>query len=525
MPNSLSFTEPGLDRAWRLSSIGRLQSAIALLDELRRGGELEGGTPAAELVWLRAFLALATGRHDEAMRDAGDAIELFDTLGDPERRGMAVALLVWAATIVGDAPAIDEAFASLDCVDPDGVAACWLQNTIAIASWSAGEHDHARMWGHRACMSAERLGDDLLLGRWLNNAALALLAQGDVTEAVAMLERAASLSERMGDLWNLRVTLCNLAETCAETGRTDEADTHLIRAEATAWSCPDELSGRERLIFDEVRGTIRLGRGELALAIASLGESVALALRMNDLEIGTGASRKLAGAYADSGDYERAYRESLRSRELWERRANIASRRAARVAGIRLRTEELARRAASLQSDNQILSEEARRLAAEAERDPLTGLRNRRGLRALLQGLGQAHATVALAMVDIDHFKRINDEHSHAVGDEVIREVAATLAAAARPGHAFRLGGEEFLAILVDLAPGEAALHCERVRHAVETHRWGHGLRVTVSIGFAFARGGMAPHDMLREADARLYEAKRSGRNRVAGAAPAPVAA
>ena len=131
MPNSLSFTEPGLDRAWRLSSIGRLQSAIALLDDLRRGGELEGGTPAAELVWLRAFLAMATGRHDEAMRDAGDAIELFDTLGDPERRGMAVALLVWAATIVGDAPAIDEAFASLDCVDPDGVAACWLQNTIA----------------------------------------------------------------------------------------------------------------------------------------------------------------------------------------------------------------------------------------------------------------------------------------------------------------------------------------------------------------------------------------------------------
>jgi len=162
----------------------------------------------------------------------------------------------------------------------------------------------------------------------------------------------------------------------------------------------------------------------------------------------------------------------------------------------------------------------SRTMHALAMTDELTGLPNR---RAVLARLGEHLATgsdCAVLILDIDHFKAINDQHGHLVGDEVLRAVAGVVAGLLRgPLVGGRLGGEEFLLLLPDMDLDEAVQVGEQVRAAVaqlDTSRWFSGHPLSVSAGVAVAHpgpGGVA--DALRRADEALYEAKAAGRNRV----------
>ena len=156
------------------------------------------------------------------------------------------------------------------------------------------------------------------------------------------------------------------------------------------------------------------------------------------------------------------------------------------------------------------------------EVDVLTGLLNRRGfderLRRLMQR-GDAHPPV-LALLDVDHFKRINDTHGHAVGDAVLSGIGERLRETLRPlDLAVRLGGEEFAVIWVQAEAGGEARLGERLRDAVGAEAFATTagpVAVTVSVGVARAHGANeAPEAVFSRADAALYAAKRSGRDRV----------
>ena len=165
----------------------------------------------------------------------------------------------------------------------------------------------------------------------------------------------------------------------------------------------------------------------------------------------------------------------------------------------------------------------AGQLAELSSRDHLTGLANRRRLDAELDRLCEAdpHGGLALAVTDLDHFKRVNDTHGHHVGDVVLQRVADVLARTARRGDvAARLGGEEFVLLMPSTTAEEAGACCERLRSAVAAIPFDDGvpgLRVTTSTGVAVAEPGSTPADLLRRADELLYAAKRAGKNRVAG--------
>ncbi len=153
--------------------------------------------------------------------------------------------------------------------------------------------------------------------------------------------------------------------------------------------------------------------------------------------------------------------------------------------------------------------------------DPLTGLLNRLALQRRFEEL-RTQATmsdgeVCMVIGDVDHFKRINDEHGHDCGDAVLAEVASALRTNLRSfSLLYRLGGEEFLALLPGVSAKEGAALAERLREAVQELQ-PRGLDVTISFGVASARGGAVAFGRLfGEADAWLYEAKRAGRNRVA---------
>jgi len=149
-------------------------------------------------------------------------------------------------------------------------------------------------------------------------------------------------------------------------------------------------------------------------------------------------------------------------------------------------------RALSLEHANRALSQEAERLARASFEDPLTGLYNRRRLDVELDNdLSHrgADRPFSVALVDIDFFKRINDGHSHQMGDEVLREVGALLRQSCRQGDlAVRYGGEEFALVFASAVAADAHIACERLRFAIERHPWQRlhpDLKVTVSIGVA----------------------------------------
>jgi diguanylate cyclase (GGDEF)-like protein len=160
--------------------------------------------------------------------------------------------------------------------------------------------------------------------------------------------------------------------------------------------------------------------------------------------------------------------------------------------------------------------------------DPLTGLLNRLALQRRFEELrtqaALSGAEVCMVIGDIDHFKRINDEYGHDCGDGVLAEVADALRTNMRSfSLLYRLGGEEFLAVLPGLDVEQGAALAGRLREAVQERR-PRGIDVTISFGVAAARGVDVVFDtMFAEADRRLYEAKRTGRNRIApGSGEAP---
>ena len=162
-----------------------------------------------------------------------------------------------------------------------------------------------------------------------------------------------------------------------------------------------------------------------------------------------------------------------------------------------------------------------------AATDPLTELPNRRSILAALDVAlapeRRVAGAIAVAMVDVDRFKDVNDRFGHQVGDEVLRTFARLAVASSRPDDLVgRYGGEEFLAIFDGVRDrGVATDKAERLRAAVQAHDWASlaaGLRATVSIGVAVVADGEEPATAVRRADHALYRAKGLGRNRVEAA-------
>jgi diguanylate cyclase (GGDEF)-like protein len=159
--------------------------------------------------------------------------------------------------------------------------------------------------------------------------------------------------------------------------------------------------------------------------------------------------------------------------------------------------------------------------------DALTGLANRRAFeRRFAEAVASRSASrgVALAMLDVDHFKSINDQYGHAAGDEALRVCAAAIrGAAGRWGFAARVGGEEFAVLMTDVSAADARRLADILRDAVARTpvRLGHRtVTVTVSVGLHHRAGGCASFDRaMQEADRCLYDAKTRGRNRVECAA------
>jgi two-component system, cell cycle response regulator len=179
-----------------------------------------------------------------------------------------------------------------------------------------------------------------------------------------------------------------------------------------------------------------------------------------------------------------------------------------------------------LREMTQTLSARSETFEHAALTDALTGMQNRRyfddALKEYLDEFRRIEKPIGLIVLDLDHFKTVNDTHGHDVGDEVLRQVAGCLKNFTRYHDiAARIGGEEFAVVAPNLDKEQLAKFAERIRRAVSDLVIESGnvrLKVTTSVGIASWDGKEAPDSFYRRADGMLYQAKRQGRNRVCAA-------
>ena len=164
----------------------------------------------------------------------------------------------------------------------------------------------------------------------------------------------------------------------------------------------------------------------------------------------------------------------------------------------------------------ELSAQREQQLTLASNTDQLTGLANRRACEARFQQLNAGPRKYAIIMLDIDHFKQVNDTHGHYEGDRVLRRVVNLLVGKLRPNDFIaRWGGEEFLIILESISSTDAKAVSDALCRSIEDGTANDTVPVTVSLGLAFSASGRAAMDTLKSADDALYASKTAGRNRV----------
>jgi diguanylate cyclase len=333
-------------------------------------------------------------------------------------------------------------------------------------------------------------------------------------------ERARALLLRQADPTYEVTILGNLGEVLVHQGELDAAEPLLLQSLALAVQRGMRAHAwRLRVSW----GMWLLARGRPAEALDSM---LALIDEAGELLPQQALIRARHVAYSACSRLQR-FEEALAHFEIVElterRRATAQLMAQSQLFVTRTETQQAEWRAEQARLDAARHSQRAAEWAESAQRDPLTGLGNRRHLdrrRAELLPQGQREqAPLVLALIDIDHFKAVNDRHGHATGDQVLVTLAQLLRENTRQTDVLtRYGGEEFLLLLPGMGRERATEFCERMRVRVAAYPWhtAHAadLRVTISIGLTAA----PPYDwntLLARADGALYAAKRGGRDRL----------
>ena len=190
------------------------------------------------------------------------------------------------------------------------------------------------------------------------------------------------------------------------------------------------------------------------------------------------------------------------------------------VSELEAKNEQLQLLVGKLAAIQGAIEDKNRKLEYLASRDPLTDCYNRRAMRERLDDefakAQNSGKDLVCIMLDIDHFKRVNDTYGHGVGDVVIKMVAQVVKEAVRDSDIVaRFGGEEFCVVLPNATVEQVKIIAKRCRMTIETQNCG-GVKVTSSFGIAaLSLGAKSPNDLIHQADEALYNSKQNGRNMV----------
>jgi diguanylate cyclase (GGDEF)-like protein len=444
----------------------------------------------------------------------------------------------------------------------------WSQSELALAASDLGDDALATTHLDRAWLLAGHGADLTLQQRLAVTEAVLASARGDTAQAQRAIQRQWALARRGHSPRQQAAALANLSDHAVKTGapgqglRAAEQGLALLGADGPAGLRSTLLNNA--MLSRAALGRIADARRDFESLQTSLAAAGATGRQLTSL-------REFSDALATAGDLPGALEMHHREQALAEQLTT--TNREAALAELRTRFDREAqqRRILLLERDNALsaaavanqalnqrlwaaaggvlalagvlllllvrrvrdtrrrLQDHQASLRVQSERDALTGVASRRHAQALLRTAGQADGgfSGALLMIDIDHFKQVNDGSGHAVGDQVLAEVARRIAATVRPQDLVaRWGGEEFLVHAPGLTPAECGDLARRVLLAVAgtpvAVAGAAPLRVTVSLGhgvFPLATHHLAlsPEQALNLADMALYTAKRLGRHRATG--------
>lgn len=474
------------------------------------------GSPRATLMLAQAQLGLHLGQFLEALGAAVEAGELFRSAGDLP--GVCDALAVSASTLR-----------------------------------AAGDHASALTTLEEAEGLAREVGDELRLGRVMRQIGVvsSLLgrhqhAHACLEEAMALLERHAPEDERRG----VRQSALNVFSRYLMSQDPAERSQPAMQAHLEDWLALAEeahAAGQTRVAL------MSWGNHAIQLRVAGRpAEAVAALQELLPRYRECGMQPNEALAHVEAGVALEALADLATARDHYQQARSLLDAASAPddrlqcLEGLAQCEEALGDPAAALAALKELRALEARRRddaarqallqrelrielarltsqwARQATQDALTGLANRRGFERWIAEhwprVEQGHM-LAVALVDLDHFKQINDRFGHALGDEVLKAVAKVLQQHIRGTDlAVRYGGEEFLLALADTGLPQAETLAQRIREALAAERWealAPTLQVTASFGVADAGEVLSPEALLALADRRLYAAKYGGRDRI----------
>jgi len=560
--------------------LGRIDASAGRADEVRRlAAELEtrpNGRPLARMLLAELQDRLGqTGRSGEMAQQALD--ELTPSCPPPQSQtvppGCDARVAFQALRLIARAQGARGEYAFADASLRRGLA--WAQalqdhnaigsmlGALAVNSQVRDEPAAAQQWMAQAWQLAQ--GDVSAMSRARMYESMIASRRGDRATQLTTLEEALRLAGQAGARRDVALLQNNLLDVYIHTDQPAKAVQLARLALPVVQSYGDQTVERtlrhnlsvalvQLRQFDaakrEIARVVEFAQGDFdpvrrALQLRELGEAYAKvgqwkeALRLYHEERALSAEtarrnresslqqlRLKYDSEAKQRDLELLRREqTLKARELGNRRlAQYVGVGLVALAGLSLLL--LGVMLARVREANRKLKANQSLLRAQSERDPLTDLANRRHFLAVMDRHAKDMFTGALLMIDIDHFKHVNDRHGHAAGDAVIVEVSRRIAQAVRAEDlVVRWGGEEFLVFARNVAPDQLQLLAERVLFIVggqPVQTAAGALRVTCSIGFAHfplppAQLALHWEQAVNWADMALYTAKSQGRNRARG--------
>lgn len=495
--------------------------AAAIANDLERNGE--GSLDAMSVTILRAIMRQRQGDLTGALDLALEGLRTPPS-DVPEHTNERAALHNLLGTLTTQLGGGDESIAHfqrareimLAVGHREGVAI--VSNNVGMALRENGRFDEALRCFDDALASVGTRHGGFLQAMLLGNAGLTLVEAGRLDEALGPLSDALRGVEELGILRGKGTANHNLGRLMLLRGELGRAEAYLQQARIHREAIGEllDLSDTKLQLVNLYRA---MGDNEQAAAlVAELldGPSACQVMRVRAAAL---EARYLllrdAGRFEAALDAHVAFHEA--SRAHVDDRANA-------------RQQLLLARFRHAELDHERLRERERSAAFEklSLTDSLTGLPNRRFVETRLAGevrrFDLRSEALCVALLDIDHFKSINDRFSHSVGDKTLQAIASLLRADIRPfDMAARLGGEEFLLAFPGNQLEQGLAACERLRIRLEANDWSAchpDLRVTASFGVVQASPGATLEKLVEAADAALYRAKNNGRNRVERALP-----
>ena len=519
-----------------LQTLGRALELFHALGDIQ--GEAEAGNLLANLHAGRSDYPQALALYHRSLalrRQSGDRVGEAGALNN-------IGLVLRDTAQFADA--LTYLFMSLEVAEAAGdpIASAHALASIGAVLADLGDNAPATEYHLRALALVADTPQHALEASTLTSLGRLLAQSGHREEAQARLGRALTVAHRAGSVNDVAAAL--LAQGLAYQQDNDwaRAERLLLEALATVRRTGNRHAEADILL---ALGRNRVGQGAAPAAIELLSHALSLAEPLHADHLAGKLHQALSEVHEQQGRFEAALRHFHAFHACQQRIQGQATQRRIRALLGRVDLERVHRDAddqrrrgdaladaldAAREADRQKqdllaqLSQQADMLRQLSREDGLTGLANRRWLDAQFtreRERARRHGhPLAVAMIDIDHFKSINDRCSHRIGDEVLRRVGRLLRDACRSGDIVgRYGGEEFMVVLVETPLQHAVGVCEKLRRLIGDQPWSELhpdlRRVSVSIGLAGDAEDPVARDLAQEADRQLYRAKREGRDRV----------